>query len=92
MYLVASLRPSVRPSVRLRTHSRLNRWTYDLDIWYRSHYQSKVCLCVYNQSAYADNCADAVDRLLIMNVIVLQSSFHKKSNKAFGKEESGVKL
>ncbi len=24
-----------------------------------------VCLCVYNQLAYADNCADAVDQLLI---------------------------
>ncbi len=34
MYLVASVRPSVRPSVRLRTLSRLNRLTYDLDIWY----------------------------------------------------------
>ncbi len=28
-----------------------------------------VCLCVCNQSAYADNCAEAVDRLLILQVI-----------------------
>ena len=28
----------------------------------------KVCLFFYNQSAYADNCADAVDRLLIICV------------------------
>ncbi len=38
MYLVASVRlsvrPSVRPSVRQSTLSRLNRLTYDLDIWY----------------------------------------------------------
>ncbi len=27
-----------------------------------SHYQSKVFLCVYDQWAYADNCAYAVDR------------------------------
>ncbi len=42
MYLVASVRPSVRLSVRLSvrpsvcpwTLSRLNRLTYDLEIWY----------------------------------------------------------
>ena len=42
MYLVASVRlwvcPSVRlsicPSVHLRTLSRLNHLTYELDIWY----------------------------------------------------------
>ena len=33
----------------------------------RSHYQSSgVRLCVCNQWAYAGNCADTVDRLLIM--------------------------
>ncbi len=30
---------------------------------------SLECLCVYNQSAYADNCADAVDQLLIVDVL-----------------------
>ncbi len=34
MYLVASVRLSVRPSVRLFPLSRLNRLTYDLDIRY----------------------------------------------------------
>ncbi len=34
MYLVASLRLSVRLSVRQSTLSQLNRLTYDLDIWY----------------------------------------------------------
>ncbi len=38
MYLVASVCPSVcpsvRPSVRPSALSRLNRLTYDLDIWY----------------------------------------------------------
>ncbi len=43
MHLVASVRPSVRPSVRLFALSQLN-------------------LCVCNQWAYADNCANAVDR------------------------------
>ncbi len=28
-----------------------------------------VCLCVYNQWEYADNCTDAVDRLLILSSI-----------------------
>ena len=27
---------------------------------------SLCCLCVYNQWAYTDNCADAVDQLLII--------------------------
>ena len=37
---------------------------------YRSHYQSNgnVCLCVCNQWANADNCADAVDQLLISKI------------------------
>ncbi len=34
MYLVASVCPSVSPSVRLSPLSRLNRLTYDLDIRY----------------------------------------------------------
>ncbi len=34
MYLVASVRPSVRVFVCLFTLSRLNRLTHDLDIWY----------------------------------------------------------
>ncbi len=58
MYLVASVRPSVCPSVR----PSVNTLTPEsLPVW-------SVCLCVCNQSAYADNHADAVDRLLIFNV------------------------
>ena len=34
----------------------------------KSHYQSKVCVC--NQWAYADNFADAVDRLLRSDVFI----------------------
>ena len=49
MYLVASVRPSVRPSVNAL---------------------KPVCLCVCNQSAYADNRADAVDRLLILHGLI----------------------
>ncbi len=57
MYLVASVR-LVCPS----THSRLNRLTYEsLPVW-------GVCLCVCNESAYVDNRADAVDRLLICSI------------------------
>ena len=33
----------------------------------KSHYKSEVFVCVCNQSAYADNRADAVDRLLILS-------------------------
>ncbi len=51
--LCLSVCPSVRLSIRQSTLSRLS-----LPVW-------GVCLCVCNQSAYADNRADAVDRLLI---------------------------
>ncbi len=53
MYLVAS----VHPFVRLCVLSCLNRLTYDLT-------SLKCCLCVCDQLAHADNCADAVDWLL----------------------------
>ncbi len=42
-------------SVRLSVFSRLNRLTYNLDF----------CQCVYNQGAYTDDSADAIDQLLI---------------------------
>ena len=32
-------------------------------------------LCVYNQWVYADNCADAVDRLLLNFIIVFKFFF-----------------
>ena len=48
MYLVASVRLSVRPYLSICGHSH-------------------GCMCVYNQSAYADNCTDAVDQLLIVS-------------------------
>ena len=35
----------------------------------KSHYQSKVFICVCNQWAYADNCADVVDRLLMFSKV-----------------------
>ncbi len=62
MYLVASVRLSVRPSVCVRSHG----WKSN-----KSHYQSikGVCLCVCDYLAYADNRADAVDRLLIDIVV-----------------------
>ncbi len=54
MYLVAFVRVRVCPSSPVWTRSN----------W--SHYKSwGVRLCVCNQWAYAGNCADAVDRLLI---------------------------
>ncbi len=54
---IIDLVASVRPFVCLSVLSRLNR----------SHYQSSgVRLCVCDQWAYAGNCADAVDRLLII--------------------------
>ena len=60
MYLVASIRPSVSPSVRYHSRGLALPSAAKSN---RSHYQFKVYVC--NQSAYADNCADAVDRLLI---------------------------
>ena len=45
---------SVRLSVRQRSHAGMSN---------NHHYQSKVIVC--NQCAFADNHADAVDRLLI---------------------------
>ena len=70
MYLVASVSPSVRLSVRQSALSRLNRLTYDLDLGARlcrvqqrakrSHYQSEVFVCVSHNRVYA------VDRLLIV--------------------------
>ncbi len=61
--VLGSVRPSVRPSVRLDVRLSLPAWG--------------VCLCVCNQWAYADNCADAVDRLLIQpysnNSLVISS-------------------
>ena len=38
-------------------------------VWVCPSDLSGVCLCVCDQSAYADNRADAVDRLLIIGVI-----------------------
>ena len=55
MYLVASVRPSVRESVCL---------------------SSSLYLCVWNQWAYADNCADAVDRLYILNIEGHRQAIH----------------
>ncbi len=63
-----SVRPSVRLSVRLSPLSWLNRLTYDL------------CLCLCNQSAYADNRADAVDRLLIMQCFENQQTAYQPSH------------
>ncbi len=73
MYLVASVRPSVCPSVRLFV------WVYSGYIRgsaLPSAAKSKgellsvqsVCLCACNLWAYADNRADAVDRLLIWHI------------------------
>ncbi len=53
MYLVVSVRLSVRLSVCMSELSCLNRLTFDLD------YQSKMFVCVSTTRA------DAVDRLLI---------------------------
>ena len=54
MYLIASVRPSVRLYVRALLFE-----PFDLDFW-KSHYQSKIVVCV------STNRADAVDRLLIL--------------------------
>ncbi len=43
MYLVASVRLSVRLSVRPSPLSRLNHLTYDLDIWYVKVKCQKSC-------------------------------------------------
>ncbi len=63
MYLVASVRPSVRPSVcpsvRLYVRALLFEPFVCRLIAWRSHYQSKMFVCV------STNRADAVDRLLI---------------------------
>ena len=48
---------SVRPSVRLSVRLSVDTLTAEPVQGY--------CLCVCNQWAYVDNCADAVDRLLI---------------------------
>ena len=65
------VRPSVRLSVCPSTLSRLNR------LFVRALLGARLCrvqqratasLCVCNQWAYADNCTDAVDRLLIFSV------------------------
>ncbi len=76
MYLVASVRPSVRLSVRpsVRPSVRLFICLFvcrgsALPSAAKSEEEllpvQSVCLCACNQWAYADNCADAVDRLLI---------------------------
>ncbi len=65
MYLVASVRLSVRPSVRPSALSRLILGARLCRVRQRakkSHYQSKVFVCVSNSRA------DAVDRLLIEHV------------------------
>ncbi len=64
MYLVASVRPSVRPSADTLTTEPLRAI---------GAITSRRCLCVYNQSAYADTCADAVDRLLIKTLNSISS-------------------
>ncbi len=61
MYLVASVRLSVRLDVRLSVLG-FAECSKELQ---ESLPVLGVCLCVCNQWAYADNCADAVDRLLI---------------------------
>ncbi len=62
MYLVASVHLPVRPFVclfvRLCVLSAV--WSKEESLPVKS-----ISLCVCNQWAYADNCADAVDRLLI---------------------------
>ncbi len=74
MHLVASVRPSVCLSVRLCALSRLNRLTKSN----RSHYESSgVCLCVYNQWAYAGNCAKAVDRRFNLQLIRVNEYFQR---------------
>ncbi len=63
--VLGSVRPSVRPFVCLFVRALLFE-PFDQKGWNLTHYQSSgVCLCVCNQWAYAGNCADAVDRLLI---------------------------
>ena len=48
-----------------------------------------VCLCVYNQQwAYADNCADAVERVLIFKCLYLDELRDSKRQKI--KEEIEV--
>ena len=78
---IGSVRPSVHPSVRQSTLSRLNRLTFDLDNCQvitlkfetkmkraeKSDFQSEVFVCV------STNRADAVDRLLICICYRLQS-------------------
>ncbi len=59
MYLVASVRLSVRLSVRPSV-TTLTAEPFILPV-------QGVRLSVSNQSAYADNSADAVDRLLILH-------------------------
>ncbi len=49
MYLVASVRPSVRPSAL----SRQNRLTYDLDIWYVG---SKLLITRVDRNSLDNNC------------------------------------
>ncbi len=59
--VLGSVRPSVRPSVRLSVSARLCRVRQRAK---KSHYQSEEFVCVPNSRA------DAVDRLLILGVLV----------------------
>ncbi len=61
MYLVASVRPSVRPFVCLFVCLFVCVCSPKGLLPVQS-----VCLCACNQWVYADNHADAVDRLLIL--------------------------
>ena len=62
MYLVASIRPSIHLFVRsfvcLSICVRFPVWSKEESLPVKS-----ICLCVCNQWAYADNCADAGDWL-----------------------------
>ncbi len=64
VYLVASVRPSVRMSVCPSVCALLFE-EESLPV-------TSICLCVCNQWAYADSYADAVDQLLILHVTGLQ--------------------
>ncbi len=55
MYLVASVRMSIRPSVRLSVRMS-NLLTYDIKGSALPSAARSVCLCVRNQWAQADNC------------------------------------
>ncbi len=61
---------SVRQFACLRTLSRLNQVqlpsSLEQGVQLSVH---RLCLCVCNQAAYADNLADAVDQLLIGDML-----------------------